>query len=83
MKGTSPKAALRGRAAPKGGYDLRPSMARIILITPDKQRTTYELDGRAITVGRTPANTIRVEDGAASRKHCLIKIGKTVLAFKE
>lgn len=73
MSGTSAKAAPRGRARPEAGYDPRPSMARIILITPDKQRTTYELDGRAITVGRTPANSIRVEDGAASRKHCLIK----------
>lgn len=67
--------AIGGCVSDQPRYDLDPCMARIILITPDtKQRTTYELDARAITVGRTPANTIRVEDGAASRKHCLIKV---------
>lgn len=94
-------------------------MARIIVIKPDKTRTEYHLDARLITVGRTPANSIQIDDKAASRKHCLIKavgdewtlvdlgsangtkvngektkewdlsdgdrikIGKTVLAFKE
>jgi pSer/pThr/pTyr-binding forkhead associated (FHA) protein len=94
-------------------------MARIIVINPDKTRTEIQLEARLITVGRTPANNIQVEDKAASRKHCLIKavgdswmlvdlgsangtkvngdrvkewdlsdgdrikIGKTVLAFKE
>ncbi|MGE4141040.1 MAG: FHA domain-containing protein [Planctomycetota bacterium] len=94
-------------------------MARIIVIKPDKTRTEYQLDARLITIGRTPANNIQIDDGAASRKHCLIKavgeawtlvdlgsangtkvngervkewdltdgdrikIGKTVLAFKE
>ena len=49
-------------------------MARIVVITPDKKQTTYVLEGRIITVGRTPANGIQIHDGAASRKHCLIKI---------
>ena len=49
-------------------------MARIIVITPDKQQTVYPLAERITTIGRTPANGIQVHDGAASRKHCLIKL---------
>ena len=94
-------------------------MAHIIVKSPDADPIRYELDNRVITVGRTPANHICISDGAASRKHCMIKmvgdsftlvdlgsanglfvngdrvkehdlthgdrikIGKTVLAFKE
>lgn len=49
-------------------------MPRIIVITPDKKQTTYELEERVITIGRTPANGIQISDGAASRKHCMIKL---------
>ena len=53
-------------------------MARIVVIPPDGDPKTYELDERIITVGRTPANHICITDGAASRKHCMIKtVGET------
>lgn len=49
-------------------------MARIVLISADKtEQTVIPLTEKVTTVGRTPANHIRVSDGAASRKHCLIK----------
>ena len=48
-------------------------MARIIVKAPEGDPVTYELDGRIITIGRTPANHIVIGDGAASRKHCMIK----------
>ena len=49
-------------------------MARVIVITPDKTQTNHRLVKRITTIGRTPANQIQIHDGAASRKHCLIKL---------
>ena len=49
-------------------------MAHIIVKSPDSDPVRYELDARVITVGRTPANHICITDGAASRKHCMIKV---------
>ncbi len=49
-------------------------MARIVVSSKESgEVVTYQLDGRIITVGRTPANHIVITDGAASRKHCMIK----------
>ncbi len=49
-------------------------MARIVVTRKgEDERVTYALEGRVITVGRTPANHIVITDGAASRKHCMIK----------
>jgi two-component system, NtrC family, sensor kinase len=49
-------------------------MPHIIVVPPDGEQVRYELEERVITVGRTPANQIRITDGAASRKHCMIKL---------
>ena len=49
-------------------------MAHIIVVPPDGETVRYELDARVITIGRRPANNIRITDGAASGKHCIIKL---------
>lgn len=48
-------------------------MAHIVLIAPDVEPVTVELSERFTTVGRAPGTTICIQDGAASRKHCMIK----------
>lgn len=49
-------------------------LARIVLIPPEGgQPVEYPLEEKFVTVGRTPANHIRISDGAASRKHLMIK----------
>ncbi len=48
-------------------------MAHILVIPDDGEPTVVPLTEKFTTIGRTPANHIRVEDGAASRKHCMIK----------
>lgn len=94
-------------------------MARIVVFGPEGAQT-FDLDQAVVTLGRSKACMIMLEDGAASRKHCVvrredeggfrlvdlgsangtyvnglkikehaleaedrIKIGKTVLVFKE
>lgn len=37
------------------------------------QPVEFPLAEKFVTVGRAPANHIRIEDGAASRKHLMIK----------
>lgn len=49
-------------------------MAQLIVVPPGGEPVKYSLDARIITVGRTPANHIQITDGAASRKHCMIKV---------
>lgn len=49
-------------------------MAHIVVIPPDKvDKKVFPLEEKYTTVGRTPANGIQITDGAASRKHLLIK----------
>jgi pSer/pThr/pTyr-binding forkhead associated (FHA) protein len=48
-------------------------LAHILLIPAEGEPETIPLVERFSTVGRTPGNTIRISDGAASRKHCMIK----------
>lgn len=49
-------------------------MAHLLLIPPDADEPqTIVLTEKFTTVGRTPGNTIRITDGAASRKHLMIK----------
>jgi len=45
----------------------------IVLIPPEGEPQVFPLTEKFTTVGRTPANHIRIEDGAASRKHLMIK----------
>jgi pSer/pThr/pTyr-binding forkhead associated (FHA) protein len=47
-------------------------MAQIVLFGPGGARS-YPVTDTVVTVGRSPANTIHIVDGAASRKHCLVK----------
>lgn len=47
-------------------------MARIVLRTAQGQKT-WKLQDKIITIGRSPANTITIDDRASSRKHCIIK----------
>ena len=47
-------------------------MARIVVFGAEGTKS-YELTDKIVTVGRSPANTIPIEDGAASRKHCMVK----------
>jgi pSer/pThr/pTyr-binding forkhead associated (FHA) protein len=49
-------------------------LAHIIVVPPGGDPVRFELEARVITVGRTPANHIQITDGAASRKHCMIKV---------
>jgi pSer/pThr/pTyr-binding forkhead associated (FHA) protein len=49
-------------------------VAHLVLIPPDGgEPQVIPLTEKFTTVGRTPGNTIRIGDGAASRKHCMIK----------
>lgn len=43
------------------------------MIPDEGQPVEYPLVEKYVTVGRTPANHIRITDGAASRKHLMIK----------
>ena len=47
-------------------------MARIILFGPEGPKA-FELSETIATLGRSKASTIPVDDGAASRKHCIVK----------
>lgn len=47
-------------------------MARIVLFGPDGTKS-FQLSDKVVTIGRSPANTIPIDDTAASRKHCMIK----------
>ncbi len=47
-------------------------MARIVVFGPDGTKS-YQLTEKITTIGRSPANTIPIDDSAASRKHCMIK----------
>lgn len=51
-------------------------MPHLVVMEPDAEPTVYPLEGKIVTVGRTPANHIRIGDGAASRKHCMIKASR-------
>jgi pSer/pThr/pTyr-binding forkhead associated (FHA) protein len=48
-------------------------VAHLVLIPEGGEPQVIELTEKFTTVGRTPGNTIKIEDGAASRKHCMIK----------
>ena len=37
------------------------------------QGKTHVLDGREVTIGRHPSNTVRLTDDKASRHHCAIR----------
>ena len=47
-------------------------MARLVIMGPEGTRT-FELTEHVVTLGRSPASTIQLEDKASSRKHCMIK----------
>ena len=47
-------------------------MARLVVFGPEGPRS-YDLDDKVVTVGRSKASGIVLEDGAASRKHCIVK----------
>jgi pSer/pThr/pTyr-binding forkhead associated (FHA) protein len=50
-------------------------VARIVVISGDKtSQKTVPIEGKLVTIGRSPASTIVIDDKAASRKHCLIKV---------
>lgn len=49
-------------------------MAKIKIKYKNGNAETYELTEKITTLGRTPANTIQIQDTSASRKHCMIKI---------
>ncbi|MFG0285989.1 MAG: ATPase, T2SS/T4P/T4SS family [Phycisphaerales bacterium JB039] len=50
-------------------------MAQLFLKPQGWQGRTVALNGEEISIGRHPANTIRVRDDRASRKHCVIGPG--------
>ena len=47
-------------------------MARIVVFGPEGTKS-FQLSDKIVTIGRSPANTIPIDDTAASRKHCMIK----------
>ena len=55
-------------------------MARLVVFGPDGPRT-YELNESVATVGRSKASTVVLEDGAASRKHCIVRCAPQKNAF--
>jgi pSer/pThr/pTyr-binding forkhead associated (FHA) protein len=63
-----PDRAGSGRAAGESRGD----MARIVLFGPDGTKS-FQLSDKVVTIGRSPANNIPIDDTAASRKHCMIK----------
>lgn len=49
-------------------------MAQIVVIPPERdEQQVYPLTEKFTTVGRAPGNTIVLTEGAASRKHLMIK----------
>lgn len=47
-------------------------MPSLVVITEEGEHTV-DIGKEPITVGRSPASTIRITDAASSRKHCMIK----------
>ena len=47
-------------------------MARLVVFGPEGPRT-YEMTGDVLTLGRSKLSDIVLEDGAASRKHCVVR----------
>lgn len=45
----------------------------IIIVTAGDKEETYAVGNEPVTVGRSPASTIHIDDAASSRKHCMIK----------
>ena len=51
-----------------------PAQAPTLILRPmGWQGRTHPLDGREITIGRHPSNTVRLADEKASRHHCTIR----------
>jgi len=48
-------------------------MARLIVRAEGAAARTIELSGAEVTLGRSPRNTLPIEDTAASRRHCRIE----------
>ena len=48
-------------------------MARLVIKYKSGTTETISLSDKIVTLGRTPANTVQLNDSLASRKHCLIK----------
>ncbi|GIW74728.1 MAG: hypothetical protein KatS3mg103_1250 [Phycisphaerales bacterium] len=46
---------------------------RLVLRPQGWQGKSHALDGRTITIGRHPSNTIRLSDEKASRHHCVLR----------
>ncbi len=50
-------------------------MPHIVVIPDDGDPVTVPLVDKFTTIGRAPGTTVVIQDGAASRKHCMIKAG--------
>jgi pSer/pThr/pTyr-binding forkhead associated (FHA) protein len=44
----------------------------LIVMTPDGEPQTVELEGDSASIGRAPENTIQLDDVACSRRHCQV-----------
>lgn len=52
------------------------SLPRVVIISPDGQSKSYDINKDIFFIGRSPEADIRLDDPAISRKHCVIEKGK-------
>ena len=58
-------------------------MAQLLIKYKSGDTEQVSLSSKIITLGRTPANNIQVNDSLASRKHCLIKLENDVYLLRD
>jgi pSer/pThr/pTyr-binding forkhead associated (FHA) protein len=58
-------------------------VARLLIKLKSGKANAVELTEKITTLGRTPANTIQIDDQLASRKHCLIKLEGDVYLLRD
>ena len=58
-------------------------MAQLLIKYKSGDTEKVTLDSKIMTLGRTPANSIQVNDSLASRKHCLIKQENDVYLLRD
>lgn len=58
-------------------------MARLLIKYKSGKTEGVNLEEKLTTLGRTPANTVQLQDSSASRKHCLIKLEGDVYVLRD